>query len=153
MRRVRAGKAGAGELFRELLEQGVTVRLRVTGGSMKPAIRSGDVVLVRPVNGRRIAPGDVVLFGDASGKMVLHRVEAVERKPGGTVLRTRGDAAVHPDLPVPLGQVWGVVETVLPRPWWWPVQRAAAGLISCPRPGRATAGPPRKRPSCPQKPA
>jgi hypothetical protein len=63
-----AGLAG------ELLERGKTVRLRVRGWSMSPAIRDGEVVWIAPAQPSRIQPGQVVLYTGAGDRPVIHRV-------------------------------------------------------------------------------
>jgi phage repressor protein C with HTH and peptisase S24 domain len=56
-------------------------RVRVIGPSMVPALRHGDIVIVR--HGARIRPGDVVLatFHELPGRLVLKR--AVRPLDGG----------------------------------------------------------------------
>jgi signal peptidase I len=84
--------------------------VRVTGGSMYPALRAGDVCLVR--SNRRIEPGEVVLFAPPGhSSRVLHRVRAVD---AGSLV-TQGDANPVPDFePVPRDTVQGKVTVVLP---------------------------------------
>jgi phage repressor protein C with HTH and peptisase S24 domain len=73
-------------------------RVRVSGPSMVPTLRHGDVVLVR--HGARIRPGDVVLarFRSMPGRDVLKR--AVRAVDAGWWLASDnaaagGDSAVH----------------------------------------------------------
>ena len=49
------------ELARDLLDQGLPVRLRVRGGSMRPCVRDGDVVILAP-DVARVGVGDLVLL-------------------------------------------------------------------------------------------
>ncbi|MEX2459229.1 MAG: signal peptidase I [Actinomycetota bacterium] len=62
--------------------------------SMAPAIRAGDVVVVRMVEPARVARGDVVTFRDPSrqGDLVTHRVVRMRREGGAYAFVTRGDA-------------------------------------------------------------
>jgi len=66
--------------------------LFVEGGSMRPALRPGDVVVFRRV-GRVPAVGDMAVFEHGS-TLVVHRVVGVARGGG---LHTRGDANDAPD--------------------------------------------------------
>jgi signal peptidase len=63
----------------------------IDGGSMEPALRRGDIIMLRDVDAESIAPGAIVTFKDPGGteRLVTHRVVAVE--DDGRV-RTRGDA-------------------------------------------------------------
>lgn len=84
--------------------------VRVVGGSMEPALYSGDVVLVR--RNARPVPGDVVLSTPPSSAAVLHRVVGFD--VGGRV-RLRGDANAIEDLaPVDLEHVAGKAVVVVP---------------------------------------
>lgn len=73
-------------------------RVRVSGPSMTPTLRHGDLVLVR--HGGRVRPGDVVLatYRSMAGRFVLKR--AVRETDGGWWLASDnpaagGDSAVH----------------------------------------------------------
>ena len=79
-------------LLADLLRGGTPVRLEVTGHSMSPFIRSGDVVTIEPLSGRRPALGDVVALAPG-GRLLLHRLVGWDR---GQAL-CRGDAAAGAD--------------------------------------------------------
>lgn len=87
---------------------------RISSGSMAPTIRPDDVVVFDRLRGvPRL--GQVVVVGRPDG-LVTHRVERFVE--GGLI--TKGDAnAVVDSAPVPLGDVIGVVEYVVPGlPRW-----------------------------------
>ena len=67
----------------------------VTGESMLPTLRPGDLVPGRPVAAAALRRGDVIVYLDGEGRRVIHRV--VSLRP----LRTQGDNRVAPDPPVP----------------------------------------------------
>ena len=68
--------------------------LAVESGSMAPAIPEGSLVLARhlPVTG--LEPGQVISFYPPAEqpRLTTHRIVAVDRTRGGTVVTTRGDA-------------------------------------------------------------
>jgi signal peptidase I len=66
----------------------------VRSGSMTPAIRTGDVVVVRPIPPSEARVGDIVTFEapDGSGRLLVHRVRAVARKGDQIAVTTQGDA-------------------------------------------------------------
>ena len=66
----------------------------VRSGSMTPAIRTGDVVVVRPIAPTEAAIGDIVTFKDpaGSGRLLVHRVRAIARSGDQVEVITKGDA-------------------------------------------------------------
>jgi hypothetical protein len=67
------------------------VRFRALGGSMFPAIRSGDVLSIRHCSPDGVEPGDVVLMLD-DDRVFVHRLMAKHLQPDRPGLVTRGDA-------------------------------------------------------------
>lgn len=87
------------------------VPLTVRSGSMEPAIATGSIVVVRPVDVATIEVGDVITYQLRSGESVLvtHRVVGVDTGDG-IAFRTQGDANGAADAaPVQAGQVMGEV--------------------------------------------
>jgi len=66
----------------------------VRSGSMTPAIRTGDVVVVKSIAPTEAAIGDIVTFKDpaGSGRLLVHRVRAISRSGGEVAVVTKGDA-------------------------------------------------------------
>lgn len=95
------------ELAAESLRLVGRLRLRVTGASMLPAIRPGDILEVRERRAAGVRAGSVVLF-ERDGRLFAHRV--VRRE--GVRLVTRGDALEHEDAAIGdaelLGEIVGV---------------------------------------------
>jgi len=97
--------------WRELVfEQARTageVRLRVSGGSMLPALWPGDVVSVRPCSIAELRPGQILLFGQHQ-KLTVHRVVQV----AGDYLIARGDSLPCADPPVTESELVGQVVSI-----------------------------------------
>jgi len=90
--------------------------LYVEGGSMRPALYPGDLIVYTRVAAEP-REGDLTVFAH-DGDLVVHRVVGVE--PDGS-LRMRGDANVAADVePVDRNDVRGVVVAVVP-----------AGKVAC----------------------
>lgn len=66
----------------------------VRSGSMTPAIRTGDVVVVRPLSPTEAEIGDIVTFKDPAGsdRLLVHRVRAISQAGGEVEVITKGDA-------------------------------------------------------------
>lgn len=79
-----------GEILREEVARRGKVNFRVTGNSMAPLLKPGDIVTVRRVRRRwRLLPGDIlVLSGD--GPLVVHHFLYWTLKDGQPHLRTAG---------------------------------------------------------------
>jgi signal peptidase len=80
----------------------------VMTGSMMPRVAVGDVVIARPIEEARLAPGQVLLFDDPDreGALRLHRVDSTA--PDG-MLVTKGDANASADSSeVPPADVHGI---------------------------------------------
>jgi signal peptidase len=93
--------------------------LTVLSGSMTPAIRTGDVIVVKPVQPGELAKeGDVITFrAKEDGSMLItHRVVGLIQVEGKTVAyMTKGDNNQSQDLtPVPVDRVIGLYQWRLP---------------------------------------
>ena len=95
-------------LFENVLAGGYSVRVQVTGRSMRPFLQGGEVLIIEPVGSRLLRVGDVVLFKDAQDRLVIHRVIRAR----DTSIQTQGDALNEPDSPVEIGRIMGKVERV-----------------------------------------
>ena len=105
-------------LFADILEQGLDLRLKVTGRSMAPFINSGEIVILHKVDSKYLNKGDIIYFTDGTGSAVLHRIIAKEIKTNGKIsFTTRGDALLQYDAPISEDQVLAkasYVEKVIP---------------------------------------
>jgi signal peptidase len=66
----------------------------VLSGSMEPAIRTGDVVVVRPISPAEVRVGDVLTFRDPANhaRLITHRLSSFRARSGRFEMVTRGDA-------------------------------------------------------------
>lgn len=100
------------ELSEELLKEGKTIKLQVTGLSMFPTIRSGDFVYIESLKNSLPQIGQVLFFKDAAQRLVLHRLVALEKANGVLRLVAKGDGYTKRLDPLSLGQILGLVTFV-----------------------------------------
>lgn len=93
------------ELAEQLLARGTRVRMAVGGRSMAPRLRDNDVVTIEPLADTSARFGELVLFRNAGGALVLHRV--LRRWRGH--LQTGGDASIRLDCAIAHERVLGRV--------------------------------------------
>jgi len=79
----------------EILAGGDDVRIRLTGKSMFPNIRPGDLAVITSVNFEDVIPGDIIAYA-VKEKYLLHRVISRE----GEWLICKGDSLKRPDPPI-----------------------------------------------------
>ena len=89
----------------------------VTSGSMEPAIRVGDAVVMRPPSPGAIRSGDVITFKPfGSVGLVTHRVVTTSEIEGNLYFQTQGDANATPDPDLNSADaVFGKVALTLPK--------------------------------------
>ena len=95
-------------LVEALLLDGLSVEIRVSGSSMSPFIRPGDLVVLEPPGAQTLGVGDVLAFLRAPGRLAIHRV--VGWSGGALVLR--GDGARMADGPIERSAIVGRVRQV-----------------------------------------
>lgn len=103
--------ATACELAEEVIRKFGSVRLRVQGTSMMPAIRPGDTIEVERTHPREIAPGEIVLYA-RDGRFFAHRVVRRSQTAHGTQLVTQGDRLQAPDAPITARELLGRVKLI-----------------------------------------
>jgi hypothetical protein len=108
----RAADRAGRQLVAKALRGGHEVHLRVTGTSMLPAVRSGDILCVRPSVTAEF--GEIVLFA-RDGRFFAHRVIARHDSNDGLQLLTRGDALATTDMPVRVVELLGTVTAISRR--------------------------------------
>ncbi len=91
----------------------------VIGGSMRPTLDVGDVVIVVKVPADTINPDDIIQFREAEGGTTVHRVVEIQEIEGNMVFVTQGDANEAPDTdPVLADNVVGKVVFNIPKVGW-----------------------------------
>ncbi|MBS7631907.1 signal peptidase I [Candidatus Bathyarchaeota archaeon] len=88
--------------------------LTIKGGSMKPFLSPGDLILVGEAAPEDISVGDIITVDRPEGAFT-HRVVEVKHFQGETYFRTKGDANNAPDpFMTPYKMVIGEVEEIIP---------------------------------------
>jgi signal peptidase I len=100
------------ELSIEVLKAGHDLRFEARGWSMRPLVRDGDVLLVRPAGNGEIAVADIVLYRSPRRGIVVHRVVGIRRDGHERVLSVKGDAARRPDPAVLESHVAGKIVAI-----------------------------------------
>jgi hypothetical protein len=93
--------AATAEIVTSLLREGLQVRLRLSGWSMKPLVRSGSMIRFEGCGEPAI--GDVVLARLPNDALVAHRVVALD----GDRVWTKGDACRVSDGPLARENILG----------------------------------------------
>lgn len=82
----------------------------VVSGSMDPAIKVNDIVLVHKVPQARYQKGDIVTYR-SDDYPVTHRIQSVT----GDIVITKGDANDAADQPIKTSDIYGKVVLVIPK--------------------------------------
>ena len=110
--------------------------LIVLTGSMEPEISSGDLIIVKQIDGSDVKVGDVIAFfdPDGNGKSVLtHRVNQILDEGGKLSFKTKGDANNAEDrLAVDSDKIVGLYIRCIPGAGNAAMfMQTTAGLIIC----------------------
>lgn len=89
----------------------------VSGTSMLPVMKPGDLAITKDVPAEAIQVGDVIRFR-AANAFVLHRVIEIQGTASGPGFITRGDANNLDDPPMAASQLEGKVILVIPKIGW-----------------------------------
>jgi signal peptidase I len=84
-------------LFEDVLNRGLTLRTQVTGLSMTPFLRGGEILTIKKVGSSPLRIGDLIFFKDRRGFPVLHRIVRKEREKDISIFQTKGDALLSMD--------------------------------------------------------
>jgi signal peptidase I len=109
---LRLDKEDFSQLARQILSEGHALRFRIVGVSMWPLIRDGDLVEIQPAAPDSYRKGDILLYEQQRGVLLVHRVIAVKREDDQMSLLMQGDALRSADGLAALSQVLGRVALV-----------------------------------------
>jgi signal peptidase len=113
------------ELAEKALRRFGSLRLRVTGLSMIPAVWPGDLLMIRRQEMEQIYPGDIVLFA-RHGRLIAHRVVFKTDSTKTPILVTRGDALPSQDCAISPADLLGKVSGILRAGDWIQPRRRAS---------------------------
>jgi signal peptidase I len=95
-------------LFEDILNRGLSLRVKVTGRSMAPFLKGGELLTINQTDLSSLRRGDLLFFRDAYGHPVLHRI--ISKQPGcdgQIIFKTKGDGLRAFDEPVSTPEVLG----------------------------------------------
>ena len=96
-------------VFRELLSEGLAVRVKATGRSMAPFLKGGETLTIRRVPLNSLGKGDLIFFTRPGGAAKIHRLIRKGTENGLPVFFTKGDAVPGFDAAVTASDVLGKV--------------------------------------------
>ena len=92
----------------------------ITSGSMWPALKTNDLILMKGANGADVAVGEIIIYKNSQG-FTIHRLirkENPDASVGGAAkLITRGDANNVDDAPITESDVIGKLVTIRGKPF------------------------------------
>ncbi len=92
--------AEAPVLFEDILNRGLSLRVKVTGRSMASFLRGGELLTIRKATGSSLHIGDLIFFKTVDGSLQLHRIVKKQLKDNTIFFQTKGDALRNMDNPV-----------------------------------------------------
>jgi signal peptidase I len=85
----------------DLLNNGLMVRVRVTGKSMSPFLQGNEILTIRKTEASALRTGDLIFFRSREGLPVLHRIIKKRTSDKGLLFfYTKGDALFAFDEPI-----------------------------------------------------
>jgi signal peptidase I len=100
-------------LFEDILENGLSLRVRVTGQSMTPFFRGGEILTIKKEPHHALRKGDLIFFKSSRGVPLLHRIIQKRESPDAKItFRTKGDGLIAFDEPVEYHRVLGKVSRI-----------------------------------------
>ena len=99
--------------FEDILENGMSLRVRVTGLSMTPFLRGGEILTIKKEPHHVLRKGDLIFFKSSRGVPLLHRIIQKRESPDEKItFRTKGDGLIAFDEPVEYHRVLGKVSRI-----------------------------------------
>lgn len=101
------------DLFEEIINTGSGLRIRVTGRSMQPFLKGGEMLTIQPASSALLKRGDLILYRNRQGEPMLHRIIKIRKSQDRTIIfHTKGDALRALDEPVEQSAVLGKVSEI-----------------------------------------
>jgi signal peptidase I len=97
------------KLFEDILNGGLTLRVKVTGKSMASILQGGEVLTIKKAPSCSLHIGDMIFFKTLYGVPLLHRIVGKHREKDMFIFQTKGDALMTMDQPVPEHNILGKV--------------------------------------------
>jgi signal peptidase len=97
-------------LFEDILNSGLSLRVKVTGRSMAPFLQGGEILTIKKVPCPSLQRGDLIFFKNRNGFPILHRI-ITKRQDSDCMIafQTKGDALMAFDEPVRDNEILGKV--------------------------------------------
>jgi signal peptidase I len=97
------------KLFEDILNCGLTLRVKVTGKSMAAVLQGGEILTIKKAPASSLHLGDLIFFKTLHGVPLLHRIVRKQRKRDMFIFQTKGDALITMDQPVTEHNILGKV--------------------------------------------
>ena len=94
-------------LFEDILRRGTSLRVKVTGRSMTPFLKGGEIVTIKNTTYRELLIGDIIFFKNDENRLILHRL--IKKSSAEGPFHTKGDASAIFDTPVSKDNILGKV--------------------------------------------
>ncbi len=96
--------------FEDILRNGVSLRVKVTGRSMAPFLSGGETLTIVQADCRSLQRGDLVFFRTRHNLPVIHRILKIKKTDDGALcFLTKGDALMAFDEEIRQDNVLGKV--------------------------------------------
>jgi len=70
----------------------------IYSGSMEPTVKTGSLLVVKPVAAENLQVGDVIVFrSPGNHATITHRIAGIREENGQRIFTTKGDASSNPD--------------------------------------------------------
>lgn len=99
-------------LFEDILGRDLSLRVKVTGKSMSPVLRGGEILTIKKTPSSSLHIGDLIFFKTRLGFPLLHRIVKKGHEENLHIFRTKGDASLSMDEPVRGPDILGKVSRV-----------------------------------------
>ncbi len=121
-----------GELVREFMQKGKTLKFKTKGHSMKPFIKEGDLITIAPYIKRFPHSGDIVAYiNPITKKLIIHRLLKISEH----TFIAKGDNCRHNDTIYETTCIMGYVSQInekvsMDNPWLLPLAKKIMVLLS-----------------------